>query len=734
MADFSWQDALASRSGNDALLVNDHRNWTGQDIAVELRMLTERLKSSRVVGVLADNSPAWVIADLAIQDAGRVHLPLPAFFHEQQLRAALEQAGADTVLTDTPERVGALDLGFAITGHWQGLTWMRRVVEPVTLPTGTAKISFTSGSTGMPKGVCLSAAGLLDTAHAVHSRLADLPLGRHLAVLPLALLLENVAGVYAPLLRGTTVHLPSLEALGWAGMQGFDPVLLDRQVRETAAASVVLVPELLKAWVGLLGASELAPPATLQFVAVGGARIAPELIADARARGLPAYQGYGLTEGGSVLAINRPGDDGSGVGRPLNPDQLGIKNGELVVTNRIFLGYLGSVGQSTMGSSLTRPSHPPAAPLSESPSAPLLPFAGFATGDLASFDATGHLHLEGRRKHVLITSFGRNISPEWVEAALLAQPEIAQTIVTGEGEPALTAIVVPSPEIDPAALGEAIARTNSGLPDYARVAFFITTPAFTMRNGLATANGRPRRQAIIDHHRAALKARHGHKEPLLSVYAQIKSETQSARAHLLEAPIIRACLAGEASLDGYLAFLAQAYHHVRHTTPLLMSLGGRLPERLAWMQASVAEYIEEELGHEAWILADIRAAGGDPEAVRLSRPDLPAELMVAYAYDLIARGNPAAFFGMVFVLEGTSVELALTAADRIQAALGLPNSAFTYLRSHGTLDQEHTQHLANILEKMAASDQADVLHAAKVFYTLYGDLFHALPVEVAACN
>lgn len=220
----------------------------------------------------------------------------------------------------------------------------------------------------------------------------------------------------------------------------------------------------------------------------------------------------------------------------------------------------------------------------------------------------------------------------------------------------------------------------------------------------------------------------------MSFYDTLKFETASDRAYLLSAPIISECLQGRASLDSYLAFLTQAYHHVRHTTPLLMTLGGRLPERLAWMRAGVAEYIAEEIGHEEWILNDIAAAGGNADAVRNSRPDLPAELMVAYAYDLINRGNPAGFFGMVFVLEGTSVDLALNAADHIQAALGLPDNAFSYLRSHGTLDQEHTQHLADLLDRMTPSDQADVLHAAKVFFKLYGDIFHALPVEVATCS
>jgi long-chain acyl-CoA synthetase len=214
-------------------------------------------------------------------------------------------------------------------------------------------------------------------------------------------------------------------------------------------------------------------------------------------------------------------------------------------------------------------------------------------------------------------------------------------------------------------------------------------------------------------------------------YERLIAATAAERAHLLAAPIITDCLEGRVSLDGYLAFLGQAYHHVRHTTPLLMTLGGRLPERLAWLRRAVAQYIAEEIGHEEWILEDIAAAGGDAAAVRASRPELAAEVMVAYAYDLIARGNPAGFFGMVFVLEGTSVALALTAADRIQAALGLPEAAFSYLRSHGALDQEHTRHLAGLLEQMTPDDQAEVVRCARTFYRLYGDIFRSLPTTTA---
>lgn len=481
MTETFWPDLLVSRDPRDVLLVSGARAWRAGEVLAELAGLQARLAHSRVVAVLADNGPAWVIADLACQAAGVVHLPLPGFFSPAQLRHALELAGADTLITDQPERIGALDLDFGITGRWQGLTWMRRTPAMPTLPPGTVKISFTSGSTGAPKGVCLATAGLLDTAQALCTRLGDLPPAAHLAVLPLALLLENVAGVYAPLLRGLPVHLPALAELGWQGMAGCDPARLDGAVRRAANGSLVLVPELLKAWTAWLARTGTAAPETLQFVAVGGARVAPELLRAARAVGIPAYQGYGLTECGSVVALNRPGDDSDGVGRPLNHARLSVHNGELHVTTRAFLGYVGAL--------------PPASD-------------SFPTGDLAALDGRGHLHLAGRRSNVLITSYGRNVSPEWIEAMLLADPRILQAVVLGDGQAALGAVVVPAPGVSAQAVGVVIDRVNAALPDYARLGHHLVSEPFTVANGMATGNGRPRRREVHAFHSAALAALH----------------------------------------------------------------------------------------------------------------------------------------------------------------------------------------------------------------------------------
>lgn len=479
-------DLLANRTDDSIIFQGSDRTWNAAAVREEIDHLAARLTDARVLAVLADNSPAWAIADFSALQAGIVHLPLPAFFSPAQMRHALEQTAADTVLTDQPERIGALDIGFAITGVWQGLTWMRRLVPAADLPTGTAKVSFTSGSTGAPKGVCLSAEGLFDTARALTERLFDLPLERHLAVLPLGLLLENVAGLYAPLWRAMPIHLPSLQELGWQGMAGFDPAELNAAVNAKNPGSLILVPELLKAWSLYLAATGKRPATSLTYVAVGGARVDPALLRQARQLGIPAYQGYGLTECGSVISLNRPGDDADDVGRPLGHAEISIEDGEVMARTQAFLGYAGAAEMASGGT--------------------------FPTGDLGELTTDGHVRLAGRRKNLLITSFGRNISPEWVESILLAQPVVAQAVVTGDSRPSLSAILVGFPGIPEESLAQAVAAANAQLPDYARIEHWLSSPPFSTQNGMATGNGRPVRSAITDHFAADIAALYHTKE------------------------------------------------------------------------------------------------------------------------------------------------------------------------------------------------------------------------------
>ncbi|WP_310446825.1 iron-containing redox enzyme family protein [Thiobacillus sp.] len=219
----------------------------------------------------------------------------------------------------------------------------------------------------------------------------------------------------------------------------------------------------------------------------------------------------------------------------------------------------------------------------------------------------------------------------------------------------------------------------------------------------------------------------------MDFYQQLQHATANERATLFSAPLITAALAGQVTRQHYIQFLSRAYHHVKHTVPLLMACGARLPDRQEWLRSAVAHYIEEEIGHHEWILNDIAAAGGDAAAVRASAPDFDTDVMVAYAYDTVMRRNPIGFFGMVYVLEGTSVSLASNAAHVLQDVLELPPSAFSYLSSHGALDVEHIGDFEQLVNRLdTPADREAVLSHAKTFFRLYGNVFRSIEIEEVA--
>jgi pyrroloquinoline quinone (PQQ) biosynthesis protein C len=214
---------------------------------------------------------------------------------------------------------------------------------------------------------------------------------------------------------------------------------------------------------------------------------------------------------------------------------------------------------------------------------------------------------------------------------------------------------------------------------------------------------------------------------LKKFYEELVERTDSDRNNLLSIPILQSGVKGEITIDQYKEFLTQAYHHVKYTVPLLMACGSLLPEEYEWLREAIGEYIEEEMGHQEWVLNDISALGGDKEAIRVSQPNIETEVMVSYAWDTIHRLNPIGFFGMVFVLEGTSIALATQAAESIKRKNKLGNEAFSYLNSHGSLDIEHVAFFENLMNKVTNQDDKDVIvHCAKVFYKLYGDIFRSI--------
>ena len=466
------------------VLDDGRRLWQAADLeaAVADAAALLRAAGTRVLATLLDNGAAFVALDEAAQRAGIVHVPLPLFFTPAQMRHALQAAGVDMLVAAAP-----------LASRWPAAPWSKMTAAgdavvmarlpavAVPLPPGTAKITFTSGSTGAPKGVCLSAEAMNRVARGLVEAMAPMDITRHLNALPFAVLLENIAGLMAPRLHGATVLTRSLAALGLAGSSDFRAAQFDAAVRSLQPHSLILLPQMLRAWCAHLHETRQRAPASLKWVAVGGAAVGAPLIRAARALGLPAGEGYGLSEGASVQTLNLPGAELPGsAGRALPHARLRVApDGELLIAGSLFNGYLGD---------------PTPVP------------AWWPTGDIGRIDDDGFVHVMGRKSNLLITSFGRNVLPEWVETALRGEAALLQAVVFGDGRPALSAVLWPThAATGDSALQAAVDAANASLPDYARVATWVRgRAAFDAGSGLATANGRPQRDAIRHAHADAL--------------------------------------------------------------------------------------------------------------------------------------------------------------------------------------------------------------------------------------
>jgi len=477
----------AARNSQDRIAIaGDRASISFHRLESESDRYCRRLVALRscTVGLLMDNCPAWSILDLASQKARLPLVPLPVFFSSKQLIHALRDARIDTIFTDIPITLGEMlrDGGISIKSesvetiaadavHMLSLD----VVAPPRLPPDIAKITYTSGTTGEPKGVCLTQAAIDSVARSLVNRVGLQPRDRHLSLLPLSTLLENIGGVYAPLLAGATCCLPALHSLDSDGATSINATRMLEALQEWEATTSIMVPQMLQALVETLEGRKTELP-SLRFLAVGGAPVSQRLLRRADACGVPVYEGYGLSECASVVAVNGPGQRRIGsVGKPLPHVNMGFsEDGEILVAGASFSGYLGHGDK------------------------PVERLVG--TGDLGHLDRDGYLYVTGRKKNMFVTAFGRNVAPEWIERELTLHPSIAQAAVFGEARPWNTAVVVPARSSTDNSLVEvttAIAETNRILPEYAHVSRWIAADGpFLPTNGQLTATGRIRRKAI----------------------------------------------------------------------------------------------------------------------------------------------------------------------------------------------------------------------------------------------
>ncbi len=439
------------------------------------------------MAIAVENHPAWIVLDLAAMACNIPLVPLPFFFSPEQWLHAIHNAGVTLLVTDQPQLFRSLleaDILHSSQFELAGKTltsFELKDIEQTPLPDSTAKITYTSGTTGHPKGVCLSHDNMLNVAESIVAATDLSSHDVHLCVLPLATLLENVAGVYATLLGGASCILLPNHDIGLSGATGLDVKKLLATLTQTQASTAIFTPELLHALVVCIE-SGAAPSPHLRFLAVGGASVSPSLLARAKQLHIPVYEGYGLSECASVVALNAAQHNKPGtVGKPLPHISISFTDEqEIVVNGNAYLGYVGQ--EQTHGHCVH-------------------------TGDIGALDAEGYLVITGRKKNIFITSFGRNVSPEWVERELKISPCIAQAALFGEAKPWNVAVIVPRQGVSAQQIDAAIDAINAHLPDYARIGRWISADApFSSQNQQLTSNGRNRRDVILQHYAQQINA------------------------------------------------------------------------------------------------------------------------------------------------------------------------------------------------------------------------------------
>lgn len=529
--------AATTAAGASPLTIEIHGKEQRPTTAAQLLELVARARTSlRSAGVkpgdrvalLGPNSSRWVAADLAILAEGAIVVPLYSRQDPRELAVMVRDCSPALVLASDAT------LGDALAAAWPEhvkIALYDRVfaAEPSTAaphaidPEDPVTIIYTSGTSGEPKGVVLTRANVdymvPQTAAAVGeiTGTRGAP-DRVFHFLPLCFAGSRVM-LWTQLYRGNPVLLSTdlqnlAQEMGTADAHYFlnVPALLERiragvgaKLRERGGIAASLYQRGQDAFkkqragtasaldrVTLAIARKLVFSAikkqvgpSLEFLICGSAALAEETQWWFELIGVRVYQVYGLTETTAIVTMDRPGQIEPGhVGHALRGCELKLDpDGELLVRGpNIFSGYWN------------RPEA----------TADAIRDGWFHTGDRCDLTATGNLKILGRVKNILVPESGHNIAPEPIEQKFLDHcPTAQQCMLVGHARPYLT-LIIPG-EVSDADIQAAIDSVNADVPHYRKIKTFLRVPeAFTIENGLLTANQKLRRRVVEDHHRAAI--------------------------------------------------------------------------------------------------------------------------------------------------------------------------------------------------------------------------------------
>ncbi|MFN2367155.1 MAG: AMP-binding protein [Desulfurivibrionaceae bacterium] len=503
-------------------------------------------QEDETVALCGGNSPAWVIAALAVIYSGHVLLPVDQQADGETLEHIFRDSGAGVIFADgeTAEKIIALDLPEKPRIYrldinegeegWFAAAAVEPEDPPGVAPDQTAVLFYTSGTTGAPKGVPLSHANLVSQPEAIVQTAFIIAGDRVLLPLPLHHVYPFVVGMLTPLAMGLPLIFPD-SLTGRA---------IIRAVAEGGATIIIGVPRLYRtlydgirsritergriaalAFDGLLGLSKLLRRrfgllagrrlfafihhqfgSSLRLLASGGSALDEQLGRNLEGLGWQVAVGYGLTETSPILTVNLPGSGRLGsagkaikgveisiaeaADSPTSPAASGIsaeKTGEVLVRGpNVFGGYLH---------------------LPEKTREAFTEEGWYRTGDIGLLDQEGFLYLRGRTKTLMVTESGENLQPDEIEEIYGAHPAIREIgVFLNKGR--LTGIIVP--DLKMTEQGEsgieeivrrAVAEKSGGLPSYKALDEYVITRQSLPRTRL----GKIRRHLLEERYRQAKK-------------------------------------------------------------------------------------------------------------------------------------------------------------------------------------------------------------------------------------
>jgi len=474
------------------------------DLAYELiSSLAEELKNKGIhsgdrVAILSENRPEWGIAYLALACMGAVAVPLDAMLITEEIHNLLADSGSKVIIISKAlaERHPALNLTKILMEEAENFKGATSLPSVEIKKDDLAAIVYTSGTTGIPKGVMLTHGNIVSNILGI-ARIFDIgPGDNFLSVLPMHHTFETTAGFLGPFYMGACITFAE-------SLKSYNIVKNMSETGVTIMCGVPLLWNLFydailreveeKGWIArslfasLTSLARSLPPepirrklftpvhkkmgGKIRFFVSGGAAIDPEIIYGFGLFGITILQGYGLTESAPILTCctlkrNRIGS----VGRALQDVEIKITSeGEIIARGpNIMKGYY------------KRPDL----------TAEVLKGGWLYTGDVGRIDKEGYVFITGRIKDIIVTGSGVNVYPDEVEFFLNKLPGIKESCVLGvkvaegprRGMEEVWAIVVPDYEyfkkhrkhadqaLVEGAIQEEVARLNQRLAEYKRVA------------------------------------------------------------------------------------------------------------------------------------------------------------------------------------------------------------------------------------------------------------------------